>query len=266
MMAKIEGIIFDWAGTTIDYGCFAPLNVFLEVFKKRGVDITLEEAREPMGMLKIEHIRTLTEMPRVRNEWITKTGKAPTEQDVIEMNDDFERTLIKILPDFTTPIPGVIETIQALRDRGLKIGSTTGYTKEMIEIVYPRAKEKGYSPDFYIASDEVKSGRPYPWMCYQNAMELEVYPMNRLVKVGDTKIDMEEGRNAGMWAIGIVLGSSTLGLSEEEVRGLDPAMLEEKMKTVRKKLFDAGAHYVIDSIRELVSVVEEIEKKELVEL
>ena len=56
-MAKISCIIMDWAGTAVDFGCFAPLNAFLRVFGEQGMDITYRQAREPMGLLKIEHFK-----------------------------------------------------------------------------------------------------------------------------------------------------------------------------------------------------------------
>ncbi|WP_299089360.1 phosphonoacetaldehyde hydrolase [uncultured Metabacillus sp.] len=260
MMNKIEGIIFDWAGTTVDYGCFAPLHVFLKVFEDKGVKITLDEARKPMGLLKIEHIRAIMSMPRVRQEWENIHGAAPSEDDVLDMYPKFEDKLFESLATFTTPIPGVLQVINQLRSKGLKIGSTTGYTKEMIEIVAKNAKEKGYAPDVIVTSELVKEGRPYPWMCYYCAMELGIFPMNRLVKVGDTTTDMQEGRNAGMWTVGVVLGSSTLGLTEEEVHSMDPQFLSEKMESARTKLFEAGAHFVIDSIIELPELIEKIEE------
>lgn len=260
-MTKIEGVIFDWAGTTVDYGCFAPLHVFIEIFKEKNINITLEEARKPMGLLKIDHIRAILDMPRVREEWIHVHRVAPTEADVNELYPKFEKKLFESLANFTTPLPGVLDVIKILREKGMKIGSTTGYTGEMIKIVAEHAKRKGYAPDVIATSDLVKAGRPYPWMCYYNAMMLGIYPMRNLVKVGDTASDMQEGRNAGMWTVGVVLGSSTLGLTEEEVMEMDPTLLSEKIEAARNVLYDAGAHFVIDSILDLPQLIEQIEAK-----
>jgi len=260
-MNKIEAVVFDWAGTMIDYGCFAPLDVFVEIFRNRGVTITMEEAREPMGMLKIDHIRYLLNMPRVNKEWQSVIGTAPTEQDVVELNNDFESSLFKILPDYTTPISGAIELVERLRDRGIKIGSTTGYTKEMMEIVVPKVKEKGYSPDCYFTADDVKEGRPYPWMCYRNAMELDVFPMKKMLKVGDTVTDMKEGKNAGMWTVGVILGSSEMGLSQEEEVTMEGDKLKQRMGIVRERLLEAGADFVIDRISELDQLINQLEGK-----
>ncbi|WP_191556555.1 phosphonoacetaldehyde hydrolase [Metabacillus idriensis] len=259
-MRKIEGVILDWAGTTVDYGCFAPLQVFIEVFLNREVSITAEEARKPMGLLKIDHIRALCEMPRIKEEWVTVHGQEPTEQDIEKMYEEFERIIFDILPQFTTPLPGVIQTIQKLREQDLKIGSTTGYTKEMMKIVAPHAKEKGFFPDYLFTPDDVKAGRPYPWMTYMNAIEMGIYPMNKLVKVGDTVSDMKEGINAGMWAVGVILGSNELGLTEDEVSRLDQDELKEKMDEVRDRFYGAGAHYVLNEFAELIPLLEKIEK------
>jgi phosphonoacetaldehyde hydrolase len=260
-MKKIEAVVFDWAGTMIDYGCFAPLEAFLEVFKRQEVEITIEEAREPMGMLKIEHIRALLKMPRIQQEWKKAHGSMPTEQDVAKLNDEFEASLFYILEDFTTPIPGAVELTERLRNRNIKIGSTTGYTKKMMEIVAPKAKEKGYSPDCYFTADDVKAGRPYPWMCYRNAMELDVFPMNRIIKVGDTVTDMQEGKNAGMWTVGVILGSSEMGLSEEAEKNMDQKKLKIKMEEVRSRLEEAGANFVVDRISDLDQVINQLEQQ-----
>ncbi|MDF9447037.1 phosphonoacetaldehyde hydrolase [Bacillus toyonensis] len=261
---KIEAVIFDWAGTTVDYGCFAPLEVFMKIFHKRGVEVTAEEARKPMGLLKIDHVRALTEMPRIANEWKRVFGQLPTEADIHEMYKEFEEILFAILPNYATPIDGIREVMASLRKRGIKIGSTTGYTREMMDIVAKEAKLQGYKPDFLVTPDDVPAGRPYPWMCYKNAMELGVYPMNHMIKVGDTVSDMNEGRNAGMWTVGVILGSSELGLSEWEVETMDPVELHEKMEIVRNRFVENGAHFTIETMQELENVIEHIEKQELI--
>ena len=93
-----------------------------------------------MGLLKIDHVRALTEMPRIADEWKRVFGQLPTEADIHEMYEEFEEILFSILPSYATPIDGVKEVI-ALRERGIKIGSTTGYTREMMEIVEKRYKD-----------------------------------------------------------------------------------------------------------------------------
>ncbi|MBP3965657.1 phosphonoacetaldehyde hydrolase [Paenibacillus sp. DLE-14] len=255
---SIKGVILDWAGTAVDYGCFAPVAVFIEVFANKGIDITWEEARKPMGMLKIDHLRTLCEMERIAGLWEDKYGRTPNDVDVNEMYADFERLLFSILANYAEPIRGVIALMERLREQGIKIGSTTGYTFEMMKVVSAEAKKRGYAPDCLVTPDDVPAGRPYPWMIYENAIRLGLYPMKHMAKAGDTISDIQEGVNAGVWTVGILKGSSELGLTEAEVAACPPEELKEKLQAVELKYRAAGAHYVIDSIGELDTVIAEI--------
>ncbi len=88
-MNRIEGVILDWAGTAVDFGCFAPVNVFVDIFKNAGIEVTMEEARAPMGMLKIDHIRAMLSMPSVSALWEAKYGRAFDEQDVERLYAEF---------------------------------------------------------------------------------------------------------------------------------------------------------------------------------
>ena len=162
-MKKISGVIMDWAGTAVDYGCFAPLNAFLKVFsEEKGIDITYRQAREPMGLLKIDHIKAILSMPEVNEKFRALYKRDWNKRDVDEMYTSFEKHLFASLKDFTTPIPGVLETMAMLREQGIKIGSTTGYTAKMMEIVRPGAEAKGYRVDNLVTPNEVPAGRPAP--------------------------------------------------------------------------------------------------------
>lgn len=260
-MKKIELVVFDWAGTTVDYGCFAPVKVFLEVFNEKGIEVTLDEARAPMGLLKIDHIKAMLSGKRVAELWEEKYKRAWTMDDVKEMYESFEEKLFKILAEYTTPVPYCLETMAVLRNNGIKIGSTTGYTQEMMDIVVPGAAAKGYSPDFYITPSSVAAGRPYPYMIFKNMNELKVGDLDCVLKVGDTISDIKEGRNAKVWTIGVLKGSSELGLSEDEVKALSAEDLKRKMAEVEAKMLSAGAHMVIEDISKVPIAIEIINNK-----
>lgn len=260
MKNKIEIVIFDWAGTTIDYGCFAPLNVFIEIFREEGIEITVEEARRPMGLLKIDHIKALLEMPRINDLWEKKFNKKWDEKDINKLYSNFEKKLFENLEKYTDPIPGVLDLIKRLREKNIKIGSTTGYTREMMNIVMPAAKNKGYEPDYCITATETVKGRPFPNMIFENIKELEGSSVKNVVKVGDTISDLKEGLNSGVWTIGVIKGSSELGFNEEEIKNISLEELELKMKKVREKMLQNGAHFVIDEIGKLDEVIKEIEE------
>ncbi len=255
-MKRIECVIMDWAGTAIDYGCFAPVSAFVESFRAIGINITAQEARKPMGLTKIDHIRALFDMERIGNAFKQKYGRAYNEEDVRARYDEFQRLLFATLREYTGPISNVIETIDKLRKQDIKIGSTTGYTKEMMDVVIPAAAEKGYSPDNCVTSDNLPAGRPYPYMIYKNMCDLAVPSRLSVVKYGDTIADIKEGLNAGVWSVGVILGSNEMGLTEDEVQSMPQDELKKRMWKVRKRMYAAGAHYVIDSIDELPDLIE----------
>ncbi|WP_431030320.1 phosphonoacetaldehyde hydrolase [Lysinibacillus sp. LZ02] len=261
-MKAIEGIILDWAGTTVDFGCMAPVNVFVEIFEDAGVEVTIDEARKPMGMLKIDHIRTMLQMPRIEQLWQEVHGSPFTEQDVEALYVKFEESLMKTLVTFTDPIDGVVEIVTQLRSKGLKIGSTTGYTQMMMDVVVPNAKAKGYSPDFYITPDATNSfGRPYPYMIYRNMEQLQLQAVQQVVKVGDTISDINEALHAGVWAVGVVIGSSEMGLSQEEYEALTTEQKEQIIEATAQKFKNHGAHYTIRTMNELPALIDKINER-----
>ncbi len=258
MNSKIKAVIFDWAGTTVDYGCFAPLEVFLDIFSQAGVSITIEEARKPMGVLKIEHIRILLNEPRINSEWEKVHNKKPDNEDVERLYAQYVPSLLKILKQYSVPNPYVIETVKTLREMGLKIGSTTGYTDEMMAVVVPEAEKNGYSPDCWFSPDGLPAGRPLPWMIYANATKLGVYPMSHIVKVGDTVSDIKEGKNASCWSVGIIEGSNELGLTLEQKENMQKDELLKLYEIVEKRYKEAGADFVIQNMSELPALIERI--------
>lgn len=254
----LKAVILDWAGTTMDYGCFAPAVVFLEVYKRKGVPITMEQAREPMGAHKKVHIRTISQMESVQKTWEQVHGRRPTEEDVEAMFEDFVPRQLECLADYADLVPGTLEAVSDFRRRGLKIGSTTGYTTEMMQILLAEAKRRGYEPDSSVCAAQVPAGRPHPWMCLQNAINLQIYPMEAFVKVGDTLPDISEGLNAGMWTIGLAKTGNEMGLKEQEVNALSPDAREAKLARAYQRMHQMGAHYVVDTIADVPPLVDEI--------
>ena len=260
-MKKIECVIMDWAGTAVDYGCFAPVAAFLKAFAEKELTVTMEEARGPMGMTKIDHIRELFKLPGVTEQFKQRYSRTWTEEDVVSIYKEFEKHLFASLGEYTTPIPGVIEVIEKLKKEGIKIGSTTGYTTAMMDIVLPGAAAQGYTTDNCVTSNHLPAGRPQPYMVYQNMIDLAIPSVQRVIKYGDTIADIKEGVNAGVWTIGVILGSNEMGLTREETEKLPLDELNRRMATVRKRMYMAGAHYVVNTIAELPEMIEIINHK-----
>lgn len=258
---KIQAVLLDWAGTTMDYGCMAPAVVFVEVFKRMGVPITMDEARAPMGAHKRVHIQKITQLDSVRKRWLEKHGREPNEQDVDKMFEDFVPLQVKCLSDYSELIPGTLDTVKAMRARGYKIGSTTGYTTEMMQVNLRDAKRQGYEPDSTVCASDVPQGRPYPYMCLQNVINLGVSPVEACVKIDDTRSGIEEGLNAGMWTIGLAVSGNEIGLPLDEVKKLPKAEFEAKRNAAYTRMYQSGAHYVVDSIADIMPCLDDIEAR-----
>lgn len=258
----IEAVIFDWAGTTVDYGSFSPIYAFEKTFRAYGLEPTIEEIREPMGMLKIDHIKAMLQMERLEKAWQEKYGRLPNDADVDALYALFQREIFKVLDECSSLKPRVLETVQQLRGKGIKIGSTTGYTKEMMEIVVKRAALQGYVPDCWIAPDMVNfKGRPYPYMIFHNMEFLGVSRVANAVKVGDTVSDIAEGKSAGIRTVGVVEGSSVMGMKQAEFDCLSEVEKAAKRQAVRKVYEAAGADYTIDHLGELPALLANMEKE-----
>jgi phosphonoacetaldehyde hydrolase len=257
----LQAILLDWAGTTMDYGCYAPAVVFIQVFQRKGVPITVEEARGPMGAHKKVHIRKISQEETVRQRWQAAHGRFPNEEDVEAMFQDFVPLQLHCLADYADLIPGTLEAVAEFRARGLKIDSTTGYTSEMMKLLMSEAKKRGYEPDSTVCASEVPAGRPEPWMCLQNAMNLRVYPFEACVKVDDTLPGIDEGLNAGMWTIGLTKTGNELGLNAEEIAELDPEALQAKLDRAKLRMAQSGAHYVVDGIWDVPAVLDDIQAR-----
>ena len=260
-MKKIECVIMDWAGTSVDYGCFAPVAAFVDSFKQMGLTVTAAETRAHMGVTKIEEIRALFSIERVGEDFREKYGRDYTEEDVQECYKRFQKVLFDTLEDYTEPIPGVVEVIAKLRAQGIKIGSTTGYTQKMMDVVIPAAEKKGYRIDNCVTSDNLPGGRPKPYMIYRNMCDLDVASRFSVLKYGDTIADIREGVNAGVWSVGVIMGSNELGLTEKETRTLPMGELKCRMAKVRDRMYAAGADYVVDTIAELPMLIEDINER-----
>ena len=247
----IKAVIFDWAGTAVDYGSVAPVEGFIDGFRRIGVDITAEMARKPMGIAKLDHTRAIAAM----------LDQPISEEQILEAYDAFEEMMFAVVEQYCDVLPHVAETAAALRRQGIKIGSTTGYTSIMMEKVLPKAAKAGYAPDFCVTPDQAAKGRPYPYMIWQNLMQFDIADPREAVKVGDTAADIEEGKAADCWTVGVIMGSSELGLNRKEVAALPSEELTCRKAAVRAAYYKAGADYIIDDMSGLSEVIVDINRR-----
>lgn len=255
---RVQAVILDWAGTVVDFGSFAPTRIFVEAFSSIGIDVTLEEARGPMGVGKRDHIRTLCNQPEIAERFQRRFGRAPNDADVNEVYKRFMPLQIAKVGEYSALIPGALKTIASLREAGLKIGTTSGYPKEVMDKLMPLAAAAGYSPDHTVASDEVPKGRPGPAPSLANVIALGIDDVAACVKVDDTLPGILEGRSAGMWTVALRLSGNLLGLTWDEYCATSSERLESERKRIDQIFAPSKPHYLIDTISELPSIITDI--------
>jgi len=258
---QLSAVVFDWAGTIIDFGSCAPMGAFVKLFRQFEIDISIDDARGPMGMAKWDHIQALGRLPHVAAQWQQRFGKPLGDADVDRLYEIFTPMNAAIVADFADFIPGALEVLDTLRARGLKIGSTTGYNRPIMDIVTPIAAKGGYVPDNLVCAGDLAAGRPSPLMMYRSFADLGVWPPSSVVKVDDTGVGIEEGVNAGTWTVGLAVSGNAVGLPLADWQALDAASQQALRVAATAKLEAAGAHFVIDSVADLLPVLEEIEAR-----
>ncbi|MDR0500166.1 MAG: phosphonoacetaldehyde hydrolase [Coriobacteriales bacterium] len=260
--AKISCVVLDWAGTTVDFGCFAPLDAFIAAFKAFGITPTIEETRAPMGLSKRDHIKSMLNEERISRLWQEEYGQSFTGEDIERIYKAFEPMLFSTLEKNDAIIPEVLDAVAKLRQMGIRIGSTTGYSKAMMVIVAHVAKMGGYTPDCLVCPDDTNGiGRPFPFMLWRNLEALGVASINNVIKVGDTVADIAEGKNAGCISVGVIRGSSMLGLSLLQYESKSSAQIVSLHDAARHKFLGAGADFVLEDIGELPGLVRQLNEE-----
>lgn len=259
--AKLKAVVLDWAGTTVDFGSVAPARTLQQVFGEAGVELSDAEIRRDMGLPKKDHVQRLFAMAKVREAWQAREGRAPSDVDVEEMYQRFIPRQLSSLSKYSELIPGVLDCVKRFRQRGLKIGSTTGYTRAMLDVLAEKSAKAGYRPDCSLSPEDVGAGRPAPFMIYECAVRLQVYPLASIAKVGDTPADIEEGLNAGAWAIGVAGTGNGIGATLNEFEALPQEERQSRLFHARKELEQAGAHYIVDTLADLESVLDDIDAR-----
>jgi len=258
MSFPIKAVVFDWAGTMVDFGCVAPVHALVEVFAAEGVEITPAEARADMGRAKMDHLRGILGNPDVAERWLSTKGQAWDEDDVARIYAALEPAMAEAATRSATLIPGAAKVVEELRSLGVGIGSGTGYTPAMMAGIRSAAKAQGYEPDVVICAGDTPSGRPAPLMTWAALIQLNAYPAGLCVKVDDAPVGIEEGKAAGCWTVGIAGSGNEIGLEREDYLALPEDERAELLASAGQVLRDAGADYVIEDISQLMPVIQDI--------
>ncbi len=254
--ACFDMVVFDWAGTMVDFGSRAPVLALIEAFGALGMTASEEEVRRDMGRAKADHVRALFEQPRIARDWQDAYGAAPDQAAIEQVMAELQAPMIRLAGETADLIPGAAAATAHLREQGLKIASCTGYTRDMMQAILTRAAVQGYAPDLVVCAHETPEGRPSPLMIYKACADLGVWPLSRVVKVDDAEVGIAEGRNAGCFTVGVAASGNLAGLTAQVLADLDAGARAALLGAAAHRLRAAGADLVIDTVADLIPALE----------
>lgn len=254
-MQTLSAVIFDWAGTAVDFGSMAPVAAFAAAFASAGVPVSEEEIRRPMGLEKRRHVERILQDPEIARRWQRVHETAPQPSDVDTLYRGFQANLLETLPRFAQPVPGLLETIARLRADGVRIASNTGYSSRMMDVLAPAAREAGFVPDCIATSSDVTAGRPAPDLSWKCLELLGLRQDIHAVKVDDTAVGIEEGRNAGLWTVAVAVSGNEVGLPLAQWSALSPSKQSTLRSRAYARLRKSKADYIIDTVAQLADVI-----------
>jgi phosphonoacetaldehyde hydrolase len=258
MSFPVKAVVFDWAGTMIDFGCMAPVRALAEVFAEEGLTLSDAEARRDMGKAKLDHVRALLAEPAVQARWTALKGRPSSPADVEAIYARLEPAMEAEAGKSSRLIPGAAKVVSELRALGVRIGSGTGYTREMMAGILSAAAEQGYAPEIVVCAGETPSGRPAPLMTWKALIALDAWPAHACIKIDDAPVGIEEGCLAGCWTVGLSASGNGVGLDLEAYSALAPADRRQRLVQSEQALKAAGADFVIEDVSQLMPVVREI--------
>jgi phosphonoacetaldehyde hydrolase len=261
MIFPVKAVVFDWAGTMIDFGCMAPVHALVETFREAGVAISPAEARRDMGRAKLDHLRALLADPAIAARWQTAKGSSAGEAEIEQLYQKLVPAMTAMAAKTAHLIPGAGDAVAQLRALGVKIGSNTGYTREMMTDILPSAAAQGYAPDVVVCAGETPSGRPSPLMLWKALIALDAWPASHCIKVDDAPVGIAEGQAAGCWTIGLSASGNGVGLNLNELSALAPQDRDERVRQSEQALKAAGADFVIEDVSDLMPVVRDIARR-----
>lgn len=199
-------VIFDIAGTTVsDNGNVN--QAFRDALAEADIQVAIEEVNTLMGYRKIDAIRQMVvkHAPQL-------TGSRQ-EELVNAIHDRFNSMMVDFYRNDTTleALPFAEELFALLQEKGIKVALNTGFTRVITDAILQKLGwDKAVSINAVICSDEVPEGRPHPYMIRSIMQQLGITDTAEVVKVGDTEVDVNEGRNAGCgWVVSVTTGAYT---------------------------------------------------------
>ncbi len=229
-MSSIELVVFDIAGTTVKDNGEVAIS-FQKAMHEYGYDIPVEKITPLMGYKKTEAIKTML------NEFEPDQSKITREKI-----DAIHKRFIELMVAYYSEtkdlqsLQNAEEVFAYLKNKKVKIGLNTGFYNDITDVIMDRLGwlKKG-TIDYVVSSNEVAAGRPHPYMIQKIMKDASVTDAKKVIKLGDTEVDVGEGKNAGcLYSIAVTTGAFT-----------------------REQLEPYHPDFIIDDLHELIAIIEQ---------
>ena len=258
----IKAVIFDLGGTLIDKFSLSPLVNLSKAFKQRNIVIPNRIIAQDMGKKKCDHIYSISREPFFYEQFKDVYKRDPNDSDLGDIYSIFCAFQGADLRKKQELIPETKVVMNYLREKDIKIGITTGFNKEQMDLVLDRLNKEDIFPDSAVSSSCIDDlSRPNPFMIYRNMDLLGITNPTEVIKIDDTAVGVQEGLNAGCISVGVARWSINMGvltIKERDKLEDDDSkyIIRNKLVKSRDILQKSGATHVIDTLDELPIIIE----------
>ena len=257
----IKACIFDLGGTIVDRYSLTSLLSLKKLFINRGITLNNNLLLKGVGMNNQEHILNILNDKTILNKWLKRYNDYPDEYDVKVLLNELKREQCSYSENIIDILPETRECIDYLGFNYIKTGCTTGFDKENIKVIQNKLELNDIYLDCFISSEGTK---PCPFMIQENMKRLEISNPTEVMKIDDSTVGIEEGKNAGCITVAVARWSihmNIMNISDAYEFDETYPEIQEKLKHSRNVLRDSRADYVIDTLDELPRVIESINYK-----
>ena len=253
---KIKACIFDLGGTIVDRYSITPHKSLIETFKHYNININNKLIFDDMG-IDLLHIGNILEDKYVYRNWYNKYKNNPDYSDVLKLYETFKTFQIEKSKSIDI-IPETYNTFEYLKKNNIKIGCTTGFDKNNADIISKVLNNNLCKLDNIVSSTCVKKSRPHSDMIYKNMKDLEVSNPKTMIKIDDTNVGIKEGKNAGLWTVGVARWSTYMNVLPQNINNMNDVIIRERLEKSKEKLKQSQPDFIIETLDELPNIIETI--------
>jgi phosphonoacetaldehyde hydrolase len=244
---KYSAVIFDLSGVLVDFGMHIPVMAVSRAFRYHNIYVPEKNIRENISKNQEHYIKSLCNFNNCRNKF-----------DYIYSDYLNELIILNSSSEFNQPINGAANTTNTLRKLGYKIGITTFYNKATFNVIDKKLKQEGIVYDSVVCNDEVVLGKPEPFMLYKITNRLNI-PTSKCIKVGESYLNILEGKNAKVDTINVIDSSNDMAMDEQIFDDTSEAIKYYKRINIMSNLMNYPMpKYFVPSIGDIGKVLNKI--------